>query len=172
MKDVAKALVQLLDGQIKELKTKGGKENEIKNLEKAKERLKDSKNLKNLNLVNSSSRGYSESDFKEAIILEKIHGYGLTDEAKVEQLAKSVLENKQEDKIEELVKEKISSDKTKTVNQILSDEATNQSLVSVLNDIKRSINTQNKTIPLIHDLLISYGAKTPPNSSESPEEHF
>lgn len=174
LKDVAKALVQLLDGQIKELKTKGGKENEIKNLEKAKERLKDSKNLKNLNLVNSSSRGYSESDFKEATIREKIHGYGLTDEAEVEQLVKSVLENKQEDKIEELVKEKISSDKTKTVNQILSDEATNQSLVSVLNDIKRSIDTQNKTIPLIHDLLISYGkeAKIPPNSSESPEEHF
>lgn len=184
LKETAKALMQVFDNEIQKLKSTGGSSSKIENLTLAKERLANPENLSHLNLVNSSSRGYSLSDLKETVVHEKIHGYGLADELTTDKLTKSIVENKQYDQIEKLTREKISgNNKPKEVSEILKNESkearddklinllneklsihNNSSnldksdvndLISVLNDIKKSID-KNKSVPVINELLLDY----------------
>lgn len=184
LKETAKALMQVFDNEIQKLKSTGGSSSKIENLILAKERLANPENLSHLNLVNSSSRGYSLSDLKETVVHEKIHGYGLADELTTDKLTKSIVENKQYDQIEKLTREKISgNNKPKEVSEILKNESkearddklinllneklsihNNSSnldksdvndLISVLNDIKKSID-KNKSVPVINELLLDY----------------
>lgn len=80
IKKIAASMVGIIDSEIKSIKSKGtdiskSDENRLKNLEQAKNKLKEPEKLKNIELINSSALGYNSAhDVKKTIIHEDVHG--------------------------------------------------------------------------------------------------
>lgn len=82
IKQVSKGMVDVIDQEINALKNRNaGKEmprsdtKRLANLERAKAKFKDPKKIKNLELINSSAKGYNSlDDVKDTVIHEGVHG--------------------------------------------------------------------------------------------------
>lgn len=99
IKQVADRMVNIINEELKKLETKSvktaGEEKEIKNLRESKAKFVNPSEISNLNLLNSSSRGYTLSELKKSKIHEELHGYGVRSERDTERLTQNIIETKQ-----------------------------------------------------------------------------
>ncbi len=93
IKKIAASVIGVIDSEINAIKSKGSAitksdKHRLGNLEEAKAKFKDYKNIDKLELINSGAKGYTSSnDVKETIIHEDIHGLGVKSEGETDYLA-------------------------------------------------------------------------------------
>jgi hypothetical protein len=106
--DIAKKMVTVIDSEMSRLKTgpqTAATAGRLADLQAARTKFSEPQKIDKLDLVNSSSSGYSGRDLQRTIIHEEIHSHGVGSEADTEKLAQYAVDSKQRSKVADMAKE-------------------------------------------------------------------
>jgi len=145
IKVISSKMVDIIDGEINSLKSKGdlngGEQKRLVSLEAAKSKFGAPEKLKNLSFVNSSATNYKPSDIKTTKIHEEVHGLGFDSEAAAEYAAQSIVQTRNYG----------ARKNAKSINKVLSTDSAHE---SVLNYAKENYSGSAKSMKEIVEIQI------------------